>query len=51
MTFELARGRNLKVNYKDNRKFMFRNYLSDSCTLLVLRISAGQLSADSYTIV
>ena len=29
MTFEVARGRNLVVNNKDNRVFMSRNYRSD----------------------
>jgi len=31
MIFELARGKNLVVNNKDNRVFMSRNYRSDSC--------------------
>ena len=31
MTFELALGRNLVVNNKDNRVFRSRNYRSDSC--------------------
>jgi len=29
--FELARGRNLMVNNKDNRVLLSRNYWSDSC--------------------